>query len=203
MTTFQKSSNYNKDNGSLVIFNKFIEKVIDDNNNYNKIKSKNYKKSLKIINIFTDNNEIINISSQKININLDIENTINSYLNNNNFLDNNFLKKIILFNFDINENNIKQFLSFDFNNFSLFYYFLSIGFYVFNNKICINNKINITNKFNEINSNKLYFIDDLDCLYLLFEKKNNLKLLKNYDKLNKTKKNCNVSIKTKKNKIKK
>tara|TARA_B110000027_G_C16042132_1_gene265911 strand:- start:351 stop:962 length:612 start_codon:yes stop_codon:yes gene_type:complete len=203
MTTFQKSSNYNKDNGSLVIFNKFIEKVINDNNNYNKIKSKNYKKSLKIINIFTDNNEIINISSQKININLDIENTINSYLNNNNFLDNNFLKKIILFNFDINENNIKQFLSFDFNNFSLFYYFLSISFYVLNNKICINNKINITNKFNQINSNKLYFIDDLDCLYLLFEKKNNLKLLKNYDKLNKTKKNCNVSIKTKKNKIKK
>lgn len=200
MTTDKKGSNNNLHN----LFNKFIEKVIQDNNNYNMIKSKNYIKSLKVVNIFTDNNEIINISSQKLNIKNDIQSTINSYFCNNNFLNTNYLKKIILFNFNINKYNINQFLSFDYNNFSIFYDLFSINYYLSNDKIIINNNNKLSERFNDVNKNKLYFIDDLDCLYLFFERKNDdTNLFKNYANLKYTKKINNFRIKTKKNKIKK
>ena len=106
------------------LFNKFIKKVIDDNDNYNilsKLKDNNNKKHIKLISIFLENNSIVNVSSTKIQINLEnFEESVNNFLVNNNLLNNNYLKKILIYNFLINKDNIHNFLSFSYKNYNEF-----------------------------------------------------------------------------------
>ena len=65
------------------LFNKFIKKVIDDNNNYNvlrKLKDNNNKKYIKLINIFLEDKSIVNISSTKIEIHVEnLQESLNNF----------------------------------------------------------------------------------------------------------------------------
>lgn len=150
---------------------KFINKLTQDNKNYNNIKSanNNYFKKIKINNVFLDNNEIININSTKIKRTNNIEKDLNIFLKNNEFLDNYFVRKIVLFNISINKNNIKNFLSFDYNNYDDFYNIIFINFNVINNYLHIVDKNENIKKLENINN--FFFLDDLDSIYLFFEKK--------------------------------
>lgn len=164
-------NNLNKNEKLNNLFDKFISKLTEDNKNYNNIKSinNNYFKKIKINNIFLDNNEIININSTKIKRTSIIEKDLNIFLKNNKFLDNYFVRKIVLFKISINEDNIKNFLSFDCNNFDNFYNILFINFNVINNYLHIIDKNDNIKKFENINN--FFFLDDLDSIYLFFEKK--------------------------------
>tara|TARA_B110000027_G_C15971073_1_gene234304 strand:- start:47 stop:634 length:588 start_codon:yes stop_codon:yes gene_type:complete len=187
--------NNNKLNNLL---NNFIDKVVNDNKNYNVIKNlnNNLKRKIKVNNIFIENNEIQNISSRKIILNKSLNSKLNEYLIESKILDNYYLRKIVIFYFEINESNIKKFISFDYKNYNEFYKLQFIDFNIINKNLYIKNKLleNIDN---------LYFLDDLQSIYLLFEKKdsNNFYINKKYKLTNKTKKNL---IKQKKsNKTKK
>lgn len=193
------------------LFNKFIKKVIDDNNNYNilrKLKDNNNKKYIKLISIFLEDKSIVNISCTKIEIHLEnLQESLNNFLINNNLLNNNYLKKILIYNFLINENNIHKFLSFSYKNYNEFYKFQFLDFNISNSELKIINNEDISAKFSQLN-NKFFFIDDLDSIYLIFDNKNLLPLnnLYNYKiKNNETSKNKlkQENKKTKKNKIKK
>lgn len=164
-------NNLNKNKKLNNLFDKFISKLTEDNKNYNNIKSinNNYFKKIKINNIFLDNNEIINVNSTKIKKTSIIEKDLNIFLKNSKFLDNYFVRKIFLFKISINENNIKNFLSFDYNNFGDFYNILFINFNVINNYLHIIDKNDNIKKFENINN--FFFLDDLDSIYLFFEKK--------------------------------
>lgn len=190
------------------LFNKFIKKVIDDNDNYNilsKLKDNNNKKHIKLISIFLENNSIVNVSSTKIQINLEnFEESVNNFLVNNNLLNNNYLKKILIYNFLINKDNIHNFLSFSYKNYNEFYKFQFVDFNILNSKIRIINNEDISSRFSQL-SNKFFFIDDLDSIYFIFETKkilpfNNLHCYNIKTTKNKVKHKNN---KTKKNKIKK
>ena len=150
-------NNLNKNEKLNNLFDKFISKLTEDNKNYNNIKSinNNYFKKIKINNIFLDNNEIINVNSTKIKRTSIIEKDLNIFLKNNKFLDNFFVRKIVLFKISINQNNIKNFLSFDYNNFDDFYNILFINFNVINNYLHIIYK-NEIKKIVE-NSNNFFF----------------------------------------------
>ena len=192
--------NNNKLNNNKLnnLLNNFIDKVVNDNKNYNVIKNlnNNLKRKIKVNNIFIENNEIQNISSRKIILNKSLNSKLNEYLIESKILDNYYLRKIVIFYFEINESNIKKFISFDYKNYNEFYKLQFIDFNIINKNLYIKNKLleNIDN---------LYFLDDLQSIYLLFEKKdsNNFYINKKYKLTNKTKKNL---IKQKKsNKTKK
>ena len=164
---------YNLNNNEKLnnLFDKFINKLIEDNKNYNNIKSvnNNYVKKIKINNIFLENNQIVNINSSKINRTNNIEKDLNIFLKNSKFLDNYFVRKIVMFNILINQNNIKNFLSFEYNNFDDFYNILFINFNIINNYLHIIDKNENIKKLQNIDN--FFFLDDLDSIYLFFEKK--------------------------------
>ena len=163
------NSNYNKKFYNLL--NKFIKKVKEDDKNYNNIKfsNQNYLKKIKINNIFLDNNEIFNITTIKIKQTLNLAKDLNDFLKSNDYLSNYFLKKIVFFKFSINENNINNFLTSNYNNFNEFYKLLFVNFNIINNNLYIIDKNNNIN--NSLNIDNYFFLDDLDTIYLFFEKK--------------------------------
>tara|TARA_A100001015_G_C14683975_1_gene591857 strand:+ start:107 stop:721 length:615 start_codon:yes stop_codon:yes gene_type:complete len=153
------------------LFDKFIQKVKEDSENYENIKCLNKKtlKKIKINSIFLDKNEILNITSCKIKKTMTLEQDINNFLDNNNFLNDFFVRKIIFYKSSINENNIKTFLSFNNDNYNQFYNILSINFFVNNNYLQILDKNQNIKKTENIDN--FFFLEDLDCIYLFFEKK--------------------------------
>ena len=199
-------NNYSTNKKLELIINNFIKKVINDNKNYNLIKNiTNNNHSIKLINIFLDNNNIDKITTEKLKINCKIEDSINNLLNSKSLFQKYFLKKIFYFNFNINKDNLDQLLIINNdnnkNNNNL-YNINFINFDIINKNIILDKKYNIDNII--LNNNSLFFIQDLNCIYLIFEKniinkiyiKNGIKIINNKTKNidtkiinNKTKKN--------------
>jgi len=175
------------------IFSNFKTKLSMDNNNYQNLKNLNQNNLLTIVSIFTNNNEIIYISKlKKKYVNENLDNILNKLINENNYLINNSLKKIFFFKFLINISNIDILLDLQNKNidYSNTFKISFIDFFIDKNKIISKNSEHILN-YNNFNksdfsdeskyeskyettnksTNDLFFIEDLNTLYLIFEKK--------------------------------
>lgn len=155
------------------IFDNFKKKLNSDNNNYQILKNINKKKFLNITCIFIQNNEIMNLLNIKKNYtNEQLDNIINNIIYENNYFINYSLIKIFFFKFLININNVDLLLNFNNNiEYNNLFHILFINFYVNNNKIILLN--NISDKIINDSNNNLFFIEDLNSLYLIFEYTNN------------------------------
>ena len=192
----------------LLLINKFIKKVINDDKNYNLIKNINNSNNvnIKLVNIFLENNTINNISIQKIYINSNLQDSINNLLNTKKILDKYILKKILYFNFNINKDNLNELLIINndntnsTNNSNNLYNINIFNFNVINKNIILHKNNNINDSI--FNDNSLFFIKDLNSIYLIFEK-NIVNKIYNIKEINKKTKNIHNKIinnKTKKNK---
>lgn len=206
------TNNYSKNKKLELIINNFIKKVINDDKNYNLIKNitnSNNNHSIKLINIFLDNNNIDKITTEKLKINCKIEDSINNLLNSKSLLEKYLLKKILYFNFNINENNLHELLIINdsSNNDSSnnkIYNINFISFDIINKNVVLDKNNNIDNII--FNNDSLFFIQDLNCIYLIFEKNSNDEIFINKSKIinikTKNIKTKNIKTKNINNKIK-
>jgi hypothetical protein len=195
------TNNYSKNKKLELLISKFIKKVINDNKNYNIIKNISNKninnqninnQNIKLVNIFLENNNINKISTENLIINYNFEDSINNLLHTKSILEKYLLKKILYFNFNINENNLHELLIINdsSNNNSSnnkIYNINFINFDIINKNVVLDKNNNIDNII--FSNDSLFFIQDLNCIYLIFEKNLNDEIFINKSKI--------INIKTK------